>query len=673
MMLTAQAFLLLLRRWARNELDLEAVPKSLMYQAVPRTLLDILGRTMRSQQDDGSWESKREVTAYAVLTLAPLLSLPWVDFLKPEGIACMYRGKAYLENNRHQWRVAERVWVEKTVYGSPNLSQAYCLAALKIVVPTMFVSARISDMFPSQVAKKIAKMSGFFAQVIPFSCAPKWKLHLSLFQSAGYAVALKACRYDIFPPIEKASDEKYQEYIPFTWIGCRDSLSTPIPSQTLWEMMLVSMSNFQIDAYMETVVFERYSGRLPKLKDLIRSLCGDRPQKRKRAEEDESGAFSENPANGSVANGWERTATNGALKCQKQEHSNGHHIHANGNQVHANGNQVHANGNQVRANGNQVHANGNQVHANGNQFRANGNQVHTNDKDIQLDSKDVQMNGKGVHTNGKDIHQNRETRSKNPALSDIPVDTFSTEGSNTTSDEKDKNVEEVLTRFVNFALQHPKVLASPAPLRRWLAHELQTFLLAHITHMEDCEALAQSATFTNGSVTWGKPRTTFFSWVRTTSADHTSCPYSFVFFLCLIGEDGGAMKMNVHQRYALEDACRHLATMCRQYNDLGSVARDQEEKNLNSVNFPEFDVEGTNATATLEERTNRKKRDLLAIAEYERRCLDRVIAELEPSLDARVMEKLRLFIQVTDLYGQIYVVRDIGIRRVEGDGAMLKA
>jgi hypothetical protein len=591
MMLTAQAFLLLLKRWAKDELDTEGVPKNLVYQEVPRTLLDILGRTMRSQHDDGSWGSKREATAYAVLTLAPLLSLPWIDFLKPEGISSMYRGKAYLENSRPHWRAAERVWVEKTVYGSPNLAQAYCLAAMKMVVPTMFVSAKMSDMFPSQVAKKIAKMSGFFTKVDPFSGAPNWKLQLSLLQSVGYAAELKACRYYIFPPIAKASDEKYQEYIPFTWIGCRDFLSTPIPSQTLWEMMLVSMYNFQVDAYMETVVCERYNGKFPELKALIRSLCRDRPQKRKREEVDESEVMSKKPANGSGIGATSRAETNG----------------------------------------------------------------------INGDRKQLGLENGYTRTNGENGNRDSATpvNSKDAGRVDSPTSIV---------ENKDHDVEKVLTKFVNFALQHPKVLASPAPLRRWLALELQTFLLAHVTHMEDCEALALSADMSTGSVTWSKPRTTFFNWVRTTSADHTSCPYSFVFFLCLIGEGGRRSDMSTPQRYALEDGCRHLAAMCRQYNDLGSVLRDQEEKNLNSVNFPEFAIERTDAGATVEELTLRKKRDLLDVAEYERRCLGHVMKELEPSLDARVMGHLELFIQVTDLYGQIYVVRDIGIRHVEENG-----
>jgi hypothetical protein len=33
---------------------------------------------------------------------------------------------------------------------------------------------------------------------------------------------------------------------------------------------------------------------------------------------------------------------------------------------------------------------------------------------------------------------------------------------------------------------------------------------------------------------------------------------------------------------------RHLAVMCRQYNDYGSLVRDAEEGNLNSIDFAEF-------------------------------------------------------------------------------------
>jgi hypothetical protein len=569
MMLQVQALMRFLKQWAEDEFDVEAIPKDLVYQDVPRMLLDILAHTMDSQKDDGSWESKREVTAYAILTLIPLLSLPWVDFLKPECNACILRGKAYLENHRKDWREAERIWIEKTVYGSPNLSQAYCLAAMKVVVPTTIFPAKISDMFPLEMKKNMGKMASFFATVPPFHLAPNWKLQLSLLQSAGYSGALKSHRYSIFPPLMEASDEKYQNYIPFTWIGCKDYLSTPITPKCLWDMMLVSMYNFQVDAFMETSARDCYAGRLNDLKALICGLFSEDSTGYKPMTKYEPATRPKKMTNG-VKNG----VKNGVGIIDSSGRENG---------------------------------------------IANCNNEYKKES-----------NGENGHTN------------------ELP--------------DQDEHVKNVLTKFVNFALQHPKVLASPVPMRQWLAHELQTFLLAHITHMEDCGSFALSASSGAKAITWSKPRTTFFKWVRTTSADHTSCPYSFVFYLCLIGNGSNSLEMSIQQRYALEDACRHLAAMCRQYNDLGSVSRDQNEGNLNSVNFPEFSRRCGNVAAA---STDTKRQGLLAVAEYERRCLGRVLGELELSIDARLMEKLRLLIQVTDLYGQIYVVRDIGIRREE--------
>lgn len=647
--------MLFLKRWGKQELDMVAVPKKLIYQDIPRTLLDILSRTMRLQGADGSWESKREVTAYAILTLAPLLSLPWVDFLKPEGIACMYRGKAYLENNRHLWGDAERLWIEKTVYSSSHLSQAYCLAASKVVVPTSFVSQKIVELFPVQLSKKMAKMSGFFSQVIPFCRAPKWKLQLSLLQSASYGAALREARYNIFPPIEKASDEKYQEYIPFTWIGCRDHLSTAISAETLWQMMLVSMFNFQVDAYMETVVWDQYRDRLPQLKAFIRALCYDGSHKRKRDVEDDVGeapkkAAGTNGVSNGLSKGYPKSTANGAVDRKAEDPHGEHSPKANGASCESDIDVVDA---ERRIRADSVVSNGNDsVKANG-ATSLNGNRSDVGDENTQ---------NNGTH---KTEEVSEVNGFKKPTAPERQVSQDLEGGAVRTPEMQANDVEEVLAKFVQFALQHPKVLQSPSSLRAWLAHELETFLLAHVTHMEDCAQLAEASGGSESSVTWEQPRTTFFNWVRTTSADHTSCPYSFVFFLCLMGEGGQSIIGNVHQRYALEDACHHLATMCRQYNDFGSVARDQDEKNLNSVNFPEFQLGTSGEEITRVELDERRKRDLLAVAEYERRCLNRVAEELEETLDGRVMEQLKLFIQVTDLYGQIYVARDIGIRRIE--------
>lgn len=89
--------------------------------------------------------------------------------------------------------------------------------------------------------------------------------------------------------------------------------------------------------------------------------------------------------------------------------------------------------------------------------------------------------------------------------------------------------------------------------------------------------------------------------------------------------------------------------MCRQYKDYGSVARDRIERNLNSLDF----LKGENV--------KEKKRELIWLAEYEREHLMLGLERSCEITDIKVIEKLRLFITVTDLYRQIYIAKDIGI------------
>ncbi|KAK3942833.1 Copalyl diphosphate synthase [Diplogelasinospora grovesii] len=242
-----------------------------------------------------------------------------------------------------------------------------------------------------------------------------------------------------------------------------------------------------------------------------------------------------------------------------------------------------------------------------------------------------------------------------------------------------EDIKTVLDRFVAHILHHPAVLSSPASLQTRLAFDLQTFLLAHVTQAQDnhrlraqCRGRLNGASNGNGvpnsPMQYRDPERTFYNWVRSTSADHTSCPFSFIFFNCLLhtstqtpGVQG--ILASARAAYLAEDACRHLASLCRMYNDLGSVARDAEERSLNSVNFPEFFFQADTTTTT----TDSAKAELLWIAEYERRGLEMAMKSLQEELmpkrgGSECMSALRLFVDLTDLYGQIYVLEDIGTR-----------
>lgn len=234
-----------------------------------------------------------------------------------------------------------------------------------------------------------------------------------------------------------------------------------------------------------------------------------------------------------------------------------------------------------------------------------------------------------------------------------------------------------LHKFVTHVASHPAVLAANPWDRQCMKRELHAFLHAHVTQNEDNTLFHRRSE--NGTSkhnlesrqtqtchAWGQ--NTFFQWVRTTSADHTSCPYSFYFVSCWLSSfhlNGAESFPTVREKYLAAATCRHLASMCRMYNDYGSVARDAAENNLNSVNFPEYDTSGD-----IED----KKRALFELAEYERSCLNDAKARLaewsHPRVDksttgapkARLMDIWQMFCDVTDLYGQIYVVRDIASR-----------
>lgn len=226
-----------------------------------------------------------------------------------------------------------------------------------------------------------------------------------------------------------------------------------------------------------------------------------------------------------------------------------------------------------------------------------------------------------------------------------------------------REVEEKLAQFVGHFLSHPKVVQSPTWMQTWLAQQLQRCVIAHLTHLGDCQEYAGHHSPGHSLAT--KPWT-YFDWVHSTPADNTTAKFSFVFYLCLVlGGSGDKLLGSVENgnasyfpRYVAEDMCQHLAAMCRQQNDYGSIARDRAEGGLNSADFSDLYLGGVDANG--DEGTNAAKKMLLYVAAYERACLESAMTELGKYLEPRVMDELRVFINITDLYGQIYIVKDRG-------------
>ncbi len=123
--------------------------------------------------------------------------------------------------------------------------------------------------------------------------------------------------------------------------------------------------------------------------------------------------------------------------------------------------------------------------------------------------------------------------------------------------------------------------------------------------------------------------------------------------------DGEDVFPTAELKYYSARANRHLSTLCRMENDYGSVTRDRRERNVNSVDFPEF-CPGKDGISEAEQKTQ-----LLRLAQYERESYQDTLCRIEALVAnntkaTRKMQLLRVMTNVTDSWGQMYVFRDLG-------------
>ena len=572
-MLLAEAFTKLLRAWDQGTFIG-------MNAGLPQILLQIVIRTLHAQNSDGSWglNGTCEETAYGILTLCSMADLPWVS-INGQVESAIVLGRLYLTEHLTEWDQPAYVWIEKVTYGSASLSVAYCLAAMKANLASYRWTDRVSTLAPLPIPK-INRFWRFFSRLPLFSAQPEWKLQLSIAEGYLYLPRLQNIQSEVFPS-RQGADDKYLEYLPLTWTTCNSLKDVFLPPKLLWEMIVISMLNYQADEYMEVIVAERPEQDLHSLRAHISQFC-------------------------------QIQQSDTAIEFPHVAKSTSYHSMAK----------------TAKLNGSTDHA------------------------DLKNPQSPISKPG---------------TTSLNP------------------SNEAAADAEPVLHAFITPFKTHPAVLRASPNDRLALLHELETFLHAHITHNSDSRHRnSHSTSNSNSNSNPSEPNTapkSFHSWVRSTSADHTSCPYSFAFYICLIAPKAGAdCFASARAKFYAQDTVRHLASMCRMYNDYGSVRRDREEGNLNSVDFPEFGIgehdhegeekeegEAEGMEGGMEDAGQRKeaakKSELMQIATYERECMLLALQNLKAVVDEPdTMRALELFVDVTDLFGQIYVARDIGVR-----------
>ncbi|ORY03146.1 hypothetical protein BCR34DRAFT_492590 [Clohesyomyces aquaticus] len=127
-MLISRSMVELLLKWSTGGLPL-LDGHIISFQAAP-LLLQCLTFTLSTQHYDGAWGEigPFEETAYAVLALVSLSSLPLPPSLSRKVVLAIERGRNFLlkRGSAH----CEFLWIEKITYGSRNLMDTYVITAL---------------------------------------------------------------------------------------------------------------------------------------------------------------------------------------------------------------------------------------------------------------------------------------------------------------------------------------------------------------------------------------------------------------------------------------------------------------------------------------------------------------------------------------------------------------
>ncbi|KAI4258171.1 MAG: hypothetical protein LQ352_001328 [Teloschistes flavicans] len=260
------------------------------------------------------------------------------------------------------------------------------------------------------------------------------------------------------------------------------------------------------------------------------------------------------------------------------------------------------------------------------------------------------------------------------------------QGARTTDDIQDQDfgslqaIQQVLGRYITAILLHKRIREASSADRSSLSAEFQTFLGAQIEQLQDNGGFCRQRTASHvQTMRWNAPRASHYSWAHTTAASHTSCPFSFWFFVCLLGHcssdpsfPSADVFASAYTRYLAEDVCSHVGVMSRLYNDYGSISRDEAECNINSVNFPEFHgCTDNNISPILDEahagkqQTRNATDQLLRLAQYEKKCVDSACAALLESLETtskrawKIGDAMRLFVDVAKMYTNLYEAMDI--------------
>ena len=235
-----------------------------LYQALTRTLQD--------QNDNGSWgrTQRCESTAYAVLILTKLAPLSSAPRVKSHLCQAIDKARKFLADNFRPLSEPDLVWKGKTTAGSSVIFQAYVLAALQAPIIKSSSKRSIESRFEMSLAR-IAIQTKYYARQSWFANVPEWQIQACLVESNLFLPQLKDVRYAVFPQSD-LKDDQYFETIPFIWLAASNFDRRFIGPEFLYQMMILTFLNRQLDDYVTNIIAETFAGCLFEVVDILHNV-----------------------------------------------------------------------------------------------------------------------------------------------------------------------------------------------------------------------------------------------------------------------------------------------------------------------------------------------------------------------------------------------------------------
>ncbi|KAJ5352429.1 hypothetical protein N7452_001403 [Penicillium brevicompactum] len=167
------------------------LPHDLLQNRLPTVLIQAMIRVLLMQCSDGSWgaQQSKEETAYAVLLLQDVMSLPFTKKFRVVCESAIQRARDFLRS-KPEVPYSNHLWNAKITCYIPTISRAYILSALNGMACHEFGDT-VQSLFVVST-DIVAKQVTLYAKLPSFASVPRWMIEATAIEAQFFSLRMRA-------------------------------------------------------------------------------------------------------------------------------------------------------------------------------------------------------------------------------------------------------------------------------------------------------------------------------------------------------------------------------------------------------------------------------------------------------------------------------------------------